>query len=260
MPRSRTRQFPLLIETLKAQLKAQGLTQRDVAGRLGVGLATVKRWLAGEGLTTQRMEDLCDLAKISLMELVEAAAREPPDRITKFSPSQERALAEDPQLFFIFFSLLNGWPPEDCESELGIPSERMQPLLKRLVRLGLIDILPGGRVRALTVREVAWRQDGPLSKNFAARKDFVERGGGADSLYISDFIKLSAAGLNEMRDLLAEMRREIHRIARADRHRVAQHRSWQGLLFLVQPLKMDAIRAMMSARTKEDGSSTTVAG
>ena len=246
MTSTRSRQFPQLIKALKAQLKVQGLRQHDVADRLGVGLATVKRWLAGDGLTTQRMEDLCDLARISLIELIEAAAREPVDRITQFSPSQERALAEDSQLFFVFFSLLNGWPPEDCERDLGLRPEIMQALLKRLVRLGLVDILPGGRVRVLTVREVRWRQNGPLSKNFAARRDFVERGGDAQDLYISDFIKLSAAGLNEIRDLLEDLRRQIHRVARADRHRVASSRTWQGLLFLVHPLQMDAIRATMS--------------
>jgi len=250
MARPRARQFPLLIEALKAQLKAQGLRQSDVAERLGVGLATVKRWLAGDALTTQRLEDLCDLAKISLIELIEAAAREPADKIAAFSPSQERALAEDPQLFFVFFSLLNGWPREDCERELALPSGRMDTLLKRLARLGLIDILPGGRVRLLTVREVAWRRDGPLSKNFAARRDFVERGGGTD-LHMSDFVKLSAAGLNEIRDLLEEMRREIHRIARADRHRAATDRRWQGLLFVAHPLDMDAIRATMSGKAAD---------
>ena len=246
MKSARTRQFPQLIEALKAQLKAQGLRQRDIADRLGVGLATVKRWLAGDGLTTQRMEDLCDLAKISLVELVEAAAREPADRSTQFSPSQERALAEDSRLFFVFFSLLNGWPTEDCERELALDPDTMQTILRRLVRLGLVDVLPGGRVRVLTVREVAWRQNGPLSKNFAARRDFVERGGDAQDLHMSDFVKLSAAGLNEVRDLLEELRREIHRVARADRHRTASSRTWQGLLFLVHPLRMDAIRATMS--------------
>ncbi len=244
----RARQFPLLIEALKSQLKAQGLRQRDVADRLAVSLATVKRWFAGEGLTTQRMEDLCDLARISLLELVDAAAREPAGRITRFSPTQERALAEDPQLFFVFFSLLNGWPPEDCARELGLEDERMTALLERLVRLGLIDRLAGGRVRVLAVREVAWRGDGPLARNFAPRRDFVERGGGADDVHMSDFVSLSAAGLNEIRDLLEEVRRDIHRIARADRHRSAERRTWQGLLFLVHPLNMEAIRAAMAAR------------
>jgi len=245
MTSSRSRQFPQLIEALKVQLKAQGLTQRDVAERLGVSLATVKRWLSGDGLTTRHMEDLCDLARIGLIELIEAAGRDPVDRITHFSPSQERALAEDSQLFFVFFSLLNGWPPEDCGHDLGIAPETTEALLRRLARLGLVDLLTGGRVRVLTVREVSWRPNGPLAKNFATRREFVERGGDGQDLHMSDFIKLSAAGLNEIRDLAEEFRREIHRVARADRHRVAAGRSWQGVLFIVHPLRMDVIRATM---------------
>jgi transcriptional regulator with XRE-family HTH domain len=56
MSLSHGRQFPALLEQLRLQLKARGLTQRDVAERLGVGVATVKRWLAGNGLTTARLE------------------------------------------------------------------------------------------------------------------------------------------------------------------------------------------------------------
>ena len=92
MPFSQDRQFPALIDNLKLHLKAQGLRQRDIAERLGVGLATVKRWLSGEGLTTRRLEDLCDLAKIELFELVEMTARSHSGKAERFTPSQERAL------------------------------------------------------------------------------------------------------------------------------------------------------------------------
>jgi transcriptional regulator with XRE-family HTH domain len=149
MPLSHDRQFPLLIENLKLHLKAEGLSQRDIAERLGVGLATVKRWLAGEGLTTRRLEDLCDLAGIELFELVESTGRARTARSDRFTPSQERALGKDARLFFIFFSLLNGWPPEDCERELWLSPGTMQGQLQTLSRLGLIDLLSGGRIRVL---------------------------------------------------------------------------------------------------------------
>ena len=91
----------------------------------------------------------------------------------RFTPSQERALGTDPRLFFIFFSLLNGWPPEECERELRISHQTMQGELQMLARLGLIDLLSGGRIRVLTTRMVSWRKDGPVAKHFEARQSFV---------------------------------------------------------------------------------------
>src|ERR1700759_5576958 len=147
MPFSHDRQFPALIDNLKLHLKAQGLRQRDIADRLGVGLATGKRWRAGEGLTTKRLEDLCDLAKIELFELVEMTARSHSGKAERFTPSQERALGRDPRLFFIFFSLLNGWPPEDCERELAISHQTMNGELQRLGRRRPVDTPSGGGAR-----------------------------------------------------------------------------------------------------------------
>jgi transcriptional regulator with XRE-family HTH domain len=238
------RQLPQLMDALKLRLKARGLRQRDVAERMGVGLATVKRWLAGDGLTAERLEELCDLAQISLFDLIELAGQAGTEKATRFTPFQEQALGRSPQLFFIFFSLLNGWPPEDCRRELRMTEDAMDEQLKKLARLGLIDLLPGGRLRILTAREVAWRPGGPLAKYFEIRKSFVDMNAGG-ALYSSDFVKLTDAGLAQVRYLIGEFRREVHRIAKSDRHDDGTH-SWQGLLFFMRPLDMDAIRASMA--------------
>jgi len=243
MPLSQDRQFPLLIENLKLHLKAQGLRQRDIADRLNVGLATVKRWLAGEGLTTRRLEDLCELANIDLFDLVELTSRGHSARRGQFTPSQERALGRDGRLFFIFFSLLNGWPPEDCERELGISHQIMQAQLQALSRLGLIDLLAGGRVRVLTARTVAWRKDGPLAKHFEARKSFLDVDKADVALSMSDFVRLTDSGVAQIRRLTDELRREIHRIAQIDRQDSSLERTWYGMLFFARPLNMNAVRA-----------------
>jgi len=246
MPFSQDRQFPALIDNLKLHLKAQGLRQRDIAEKLGVGLATVKRWLAGEGLTTKRLEDLCDLAKIELFELVDMTARSHSGKAERFTPTQERALGKDPRLFFIFFSLLNGWPPEDCERELALSHQTMQGELQRLARLGLIDILSGGRIRVLTTRMVSWRKDGPVARHFEARQSFVDVANAEDALAMSDFVRLTDAAVVQIRRLTEELRREIHRIAQVDRHDTTLERTWYGVLFFARPLNMPAIRSSMS--------------
>jgi transcriptional regulator with XRE-family HTH domain len=246
VPLSQDRQFALLLENLRLHLKARGLRQSDVAARLGVGLATVKRWLAGEGLTTKRLEDICDLAGVELFDLIEAVGRTRANRLERFSSAQERALGRDARLFFIFFSLLNGWPPEDCERELMISRQTMEAQLRALERLGLIDLLPGGRLRVRASRTIAWRKDGPVAKYFEARKSFLDVAEADEALAMSDFVRLSEAGVVQVRRLTEELRREIHRIAQADRRDEALERTWYGILFYARPLNMKAIRASIS--------------
>jgi transcriptional regulator with XRE-family HTH domain len=244
---SHGRQFPPLLEKLKLHLKAQGLRQRDIAQKLGVGLATVKRWLAGDGLTTQRLEELCDLAKIDLIDLVIANSDSVSGLADEFTPTQERALAANAKLFFVFFSLLNGLTPEECQRELQIPATTVEKTLQQLARLGLIDITSRARVRVLTARNVAWRKDGPLSKYWEPQQSFVDiKSGTHGALYMSNFVRLTEAGEAQVRHLMHELRDEIDRIARSDRYESTHERTWHGVLFLVRPLNMGAIRASLA--------------
>lgn len=214
--------------------------------RLGIGLATAKRWLSGEGLTTASFEELCSLAGVELFDLVEAVGRKQSGLIERFSATQERALGRDPRLFFIFFSLLNGWPLQDCERELRISAGTMASKLQMLARLGLIDLLPAGRIRILASRTVAWSKDGPVAKYFEARKSFIDADEADEALAMSDFVRLTQSGVQQVRRLTDQVRREIYRIAQSDRSDPIQDRTWYGVLFYARPLNMDAIRASMA--------------
>lgn len=281
--RSSKRQFPQILAALKAELKTRGLRQRDVAERLGVGLATVKRWLAGDGLTTERLEDLCALAGIDLLDLIAAAAQPVSTLIDRFTPHQEQTLAQNPHLFFSFFSLLNGWSANDCRAELEITAERMEQLLQQLQRLGLIDRRADGRVRLLATRDITWRQSGPLAKYFAVTKTFTDFDPHRDhAVHMADFVRLSPAGVERVAALVAQLRDELHRIAEDDqraelkkelaaqvtapvattrpqkssRQKGAQAAAknagstfvWHGMLLLLRPLDMKNIRSALARR------------
>lgn len=278
--RSSTRQFPSILAALKTELKTRGLRQRDVAERLGVGLATVKRWLAGDGLTTERLEDLCVLAGVDLLDLIAAAAQPASTLIDRFTPHQEQTLAQNPQLFFSFFSLLNGWSIADCQAELDISAERMAQLQKQLVRLGLVDQRPDGRLRLLATRDITWRKNGPLAKYFAVTKTFTDFDPRRDhAVHMADFVRLSPGGVERVAALVAQLRGELHRIAAEDqqaefrrevaldgaaRHATLRQQKggrqkapapknasgfvWHGILFLLRPLDMKNIRKALATR------------
>lgn len=243
------RQFPQLLTSLKAALRAQGIRQRDVAEQLGVGLATVKRWLAGNGLTLERLEDICHLAGIDLLDLIATNSSSASPLLDRFTPHQEQVLSQNPSLFFLFFSLLNGWPPEDCRRELRLSVERMAALLAQLQRLGLIASRPGGRFRLLASRDITWRQRGPLAKYFAVTRTFIDFDPLRDhAVYMADFLRLSPAGVEHIATRVAQLRRELHRIAEEDQKNSDGQFTWHGILLLARPLNMANIRATLAKK------------
>lgn len=238
-------ELPALMQALKSSLKQQGIRQADIATRLHVGVATVRRWLAGQGLTMERFDELCGLANITFAELADEVASAAPGRQTRFTPTQERALSQDQQLAFLFFSLLHGWAPEASQEDLQISPESLSQLLSRLVRLGLVDISAAGRVRLRTVPAVTWRRGGPLSRHFheRIRHLVLDADYGSPGLfYLSDIAKLSVAAQQRIRELMERLRRDIHEVAALDRRSAETDRSWQALFLLLRPLDMNAVR------------------
>ena len=59
-----------LIETLKQALKANGLTYADIARSLNWSEASVKRWFANGNMTVQRLEAICELIGMEMIDLV----------------------------------------------------------------------------------------------------------------------------------------------------------------------------------------------
>jgi AcrR family transcriptional regulator len=237
-----------ILAELRMELRRRRLTAKAIAEALGVAEPTVRRWFRGEGLLLERLEDLCDLAGLSLRDLIGAL----PDRgATSFTLAQERVLAADRALAFLFFSILNGSQPELFEREFRMPHARVDSYVQRLIRLGLVERAASGRVRALTTRNVGWRPGGPLAaafertvKHFVLSMDF----GAKDAAYVSDMVRLSPAGQAQAHAMFAALRTQIHKLAEADRAAHLEPYEWCAVFMLVRPLDMDQVTAGDVAR------------
>lgn len=230
-----------LLAELRIELRRRRLTGKAIAQAMGVAEPTVRRWLRGEGLLLERLEDLCRLAGISLRDLVNSL---PEGGAPRFTLAQERVLAADHPLAFLFFAILNGGHPEEFEREFRLPPARVEAYVQRLIRLGLIDRAATGRIRPLTTRSVSWRPGGPLALAFDKRVKhyFLSLNfGSPDATYVSDMVRLSEAGRARVHAMFAALRLEVHKLADADRAAQLDQYDWSAVLMLVRPLDMTEV-------------------
>jgi transcriptional regulator with XRE-family HTH domain len=164
-----------LIATIKRELKAQGLTYRDVARALKVSEASVKRVFASERFTVARLAEVSQLLGLTLAELLqESTSSLPPlDVLTR---EQEAQLVSDDKLLLVAVCSLNHWSLNDITSVYDIPKQEAVKRLRILDRLGLIELLPGDRIRRRAKRDFDWIPDGPIRSYFAKQglNDFLE--------------------------------------------------------------------------------------
>lgn len=164
-----------LVVTLKRQLKAQGLTYKDVGRALKLSEASVKRVFASEHFTVARLAQISQLLGYTLTELLqESSSSQPP--LDTLTDEQEAQLVSDDKLLLVAVCSLNHWSLTDMTSVYQIPKMEAVKRLRILDRMGIIELLPGDRIRRRAKRDFDWLPDGPIRNYFMKQglNDFLQ--------------------------------------------------------------------------------------
>ncbi len=154
-----------VVDALKRELKARAITYAEVARRLAMSEASVKRMFASRDFSLSRLDAICEIAGIEFSELARLVS--PQDAvISQLTPAQEKELVENPKLMLVALCTLNRWSFEQIVERYDVAPAECVKLLARLDRLKFIELLPHNRIRLLVSRAFAWIPDGPIQRLF----------------------------------------------------------------------------------------------
>jgi transcriptional regulator with XRE-family HTH domain len=225
----------IIVDAIKRRLRAQGITYQALARRLDVSEPTVKRDLARGDFSLKRLDEICDVLGVTVADL---ASEEPSRelRITKLTDAQERALTADPRLLLLTYLLVNRWRLEEITEVIDLDENELVKSLLALDAIGIVEFRPPRKVRPLTARNFAWRNDGPVHRFFLQRlvpdyfrARFDEPG---DEFY---FVagSLSPASQSRFKSALNRLTAEFEDLARQDaRLPVAERHGCAAILAL----------------------------
>lgn len=182
-----------------------------IAASLGVGERTVKRYLAGHGLTLDALERMCMLVETRISELA-AELEEQEPRPGRLTAGQEEALSRNLFAAFAFRLLRHGWTARDLQSEFDLDNAELAECLGFLEHLDLIELLPEKLVLLRTKRIIEWSPGGPIRRVFdtAVKQGFVDMDyGDPEAHWELKTLKLSAAGLEELKAMIREFSKEV---------------------------------------------------
>ena len=163
----------VLVQTLKRALKAKGYTYRQVAEALVLSEASVKRLLTGGDLSVARLERICQMMAMDVIDLVKMAESES-RKLTELSEAQEKELVADERLLLVAYWAVHGWRLADMLAYFQITEPEAIHCLLRLEKLNFLQLLPGNRIRLTLSPQFTWRAGGPIQRFFAAnlQRDF----------------------------------------------------------------------------------------
>ena len=225
-----------LLTALKRELRARGLTYRDVAKALRLSEASVKRLFSSGGFSLRRLTALTAWLNLSLSELARLAALDDP-RLRKLTPRQEAELVSDLKLLLVAVCTLNHWSAADIVRTYRVSETQCLQRLLRLDRMRIIDLMPGNRVRLNVARDFDWLPNGPFRRFFREQgeKDFLagDFAGNGETLAFVHAM-LTAASASQMRARLDRLRQEFADLHEQSLAAPLAQRSGTGLLLALR--------------------------
>jgi transcriptional regulator with XRE-family HTH domain len=235
-----------LVDLLKRHLKARGITYAQVATRLALSEASVKRMFSRQDFTLQRMEDICHIAGIDLADLARELTEEPAG-VTHLTVEQEQEIVSDTKLMLVALCAVGNWTLEQIVDTYDIPRVECIGYLARLDRQRIIELLPDNRIRPLIHRTFAWRPDGPIKRYFRSRMEAEYLSSTfrrADEAFLFVNGMLSAKSTAELIGRLRKVAAEFAEMHRDDLRLLMPQRHGTSVLLAIRPWEPRAFRVL----------------
>ncbi len=190
------RQTNLIIETLKRELRRQGIKYRQVAQKLGLSEASVKRLFAEQSFTLKRLAQVCELLNLEFSDLVHQMEKDI-ELTEQLTLEQETELVSDIKLLLMAYFLMSKLEFEDIIRIYDISETEGIRLLAKLDRMKLIELQPGNRVKLMIAKNFSFIPRGPIERFYEreVQTEFFDSsfdGNGEYRIYISGVFSRAA--------------------------------------------------------------------
>src|SRR5688572_8266480 len=158
-------QSSALVDVLKRELRARGVTYAQVARKLKLSEASIKRMFSKRDFTLKRLDEICQLTSADFSDLARILHQEEP-LLSQLTWDQEKDIVSSRKLFLVAVCALNHVTLEQIVAAYDIEKAECIQLLVRLDRLGFIQLQPNNRIKLLVSHNFSWMPDGPIQRFF----------------------------------------------------------------------------------------------
>lgn len=205
-------QTAAIVSALKNALKEQGITYQQVADALDLSEASVKRLFSERQFSLQRLDQICSLLGLEISDLVRRLDQA--QRIDALTAEQEQELVGDDRLLLVAICALNRWSLAQILETYQLSEVEAVGRLARLDRMGLIELLPGNRIKPLISHDFRWQQHGPIQRFFEqqVQADFFQC-----HFNLPGELRMFLSGMLSPQST-EQMHQKLQRLAQAFRH------------------------------------------
>lgn len=189
-------QTKLIVETLKQELRKQGINYRQVAQALELSEASIKRLFAEHSFSLERLEQVCELLNLEVADLIRQMEKNI-ELTQQLTLEQETELVADMKLLMMAHFLMNKLEFTQIIELYDISETEGIRLLAKLDRMKIIELQPGNRVKLMISKNFQLISGGPIQRFYekVVQADFFNAsfdGSGEFRIYVSGMFSRAA--------------------------------------------------------------------
>lgn len=238
-------------DTLKSTLKQQHITYKTLAQHLAMSEANIKRMFSLKQFSLARLEQICDVAGISLSDLFVMVEKQK-KKLVQLTPEQEQELIDDTKLFLVAACVRDGWSFTEIIHHYQIDQFECVQLMAKLDKLKIIQLLPNNQYKMLISQNFQWIANGPLEK-------FMEQHG-INRFMASSFVgensfrfyirgTYSQSSINIIERKLNQLKKELALLNQEDALLPLENRQHIGLVLAMRPWELTQFKALRRKNT-----------
>lgn len=163
-----------IVDNLKQILRTKRISYRQLAEKIDMSEAAIKRAFSERAFSLKRLEEICTVLKISTHDLIKSS-----DHLDKLqhtlNEDQELLLASDEKLMCLFYLISSGHNLAFIRSKYRYSEPEITRYLLALDKVNLIRLDSENRLKVLVRQDFYWMKGGILQKYYSKmiRQDFT---------------------------------------------------------------------------------------
>ncbi len=150
---------------LKSHLRQQRITYAEIAQKLKLSEATIKRDFSRGTLSLERFGAICDAYAISIDALTDHLNARAA-LASALTHAQEKAIVANPKLWLVSICALNQWTFDEIVERYTLTANEVTRHLLTLDKMGILELHAENRIRLKLARNFRWLPDGAFIQTF----------------------------------------------------------------------------------------------
>ncbi len=235
-----------LLDTLKAELRKQRITYRQVGEKLELSEASVKRLFSEASFSLERLGIVCEMLGLDFSELVRLMEHNI-EFTQQLTLEQEKELVSDIRLLLMAHFLINRMSFREIIENYDIAELEGIQLLAKLDRMKIIQLLPGNRVKLMISGNFGWIRNGPIQRFYEQKvqPDFFNSSfthAGEVRIFLSGL--LSRESNAEIINKLKHLAEEFNELNENSERLPVQQRCGTSLILAMRPWEPEIFKGL----------------